>query len=658
MKAWSIRTHLLLLVLAMLVPLAAVIGFNIYADMQQSVSFAKTSLRALAKAMIANTGTKIHNSRLIVESIAIRPLVRQMDEKNCDGILADLQALNLGYANIGYTNLEGFVICSAVPQPDGKQVNLAGAPWFRKFMQQKRFTVGQPSIGPITGKWVSVLSTPIWSESHEMLGGVQLPLDLSALAPSIPDELLPAGSRYGFFSEDGTMIWRNLDPEGVIGTRPDADAARMIVNVKDGEFESLAIDGVSRYFSVVPMPETGWIAFVGVPSSAIYAPAKRHALTSSVILLAAMVLLVIIATAIARRIARPIAELESSARIVQSGKFGVTAAVAGPSEVAAVAMAFNAMIEAQELSNARLRIAAAAFESQEGMVVTDADGLILKVNHAFSKITGYSAEEAIGQKMNMLKSGRHEAVFYAEMWQKVLNDGVWQGEIWNRIKTGEVRPHWLNITAVRDQHGVVAQYVGTYTDIAERKQMEDQVRQLAFYDTLTNLPNRRLLNDRLSQIMATTKRTSCHGAVMFLDLDDFKPLNDTHGHEVGDLLLVEVANRLKHCVREVDTVGRFGGDEFVVILSELNSSRDASATQAAIVADKISANLSEPYRLTLRHDGKTDTVIEYRCTASIGVALFIDHEVSQDDILKHADAAMYQAKGAGRNLIRFYASKN
>jgi diguanylate cyclase (GGDEF)-like protein len=212
----------------------------------------------------------------------------------------------------------------------------------------------------------------------------------------------------------------------------------------------------------------------------------------------------------------------------------------------------------------------------------------------------------------------------------------------------------LIISAVKEDD-IVTHYVGTYTDISERKQMEEQVRQLAFYDTLTNLPNRRLINDRLSQIMATSKRTGCHGAVLFLDLDNFKPLNDAHGHEVGDLLLIEAANRLRNCVREMDTVGRFGGDEFVVILAELNASRDASTTQARIVADKICASLSAPYQLSLREAGKADS-IEHRCTASIGVALFIDHQASQDDILRWADAAMYRAKEAGRNLIRFHDS--
>ncbi|KAF0166510.1 MAG: hypothetical protein FD157_458 [Rhodocyclaceae bacterium] len=199
-------------------------------------------------------------------------------------------------------------------------------------------------------------------------------------------------------------------------------------------------------------------------------------------------------------------------------------------------------------------------------------------------------------------------------------------------------------------------FVTIYIDITERKQMEEQVHQLAFYDALTKLANRRLLNDRLNQTMAAGKRSRLYGALMFLDLDNFKPLNDLHGHEVGDLLLSEVATRLKRCVREIDTAARFGGDEFVVMLCDLSPDRPESAAQAMIVARRIQTALSAPYLLT-RQDGTAAATVEHHCTASIGVALFIDHETSQADLLKWADTAMYQAKAAGRNSIRFHDSK-
>jgi diguanylate cyclase (GGDEF)-like protein len=184
--------------------------------------------------------------------------------------------------------------------------------------------------------------------------------------------------------------------------------------------------------------------------------------------------------------------------------------------------------------------------------------------------------------------------------------------------------------------------------------MEEQVRQLAFYDPLTQLPNRRLLSDRLNQAMAASKRSACYGAVMFLDLDNFKLLNDTQGHVVGDLLLVEAAKRLKSCVREMDTVARFGGDEFVLMISELDADKTESTVQVGVIAEKIFSALSQPFVLNTSSEREPETTIEHRCSASVGVALFVNQEASQDDILKWADAAMYRAKEAGRNLVRFH----
>lgn len=306
--------------------------------------------------------------------------------------------------------------------------------------------------------------------------------------------------------------------------------------------------------------------------------------------------------------------------------------------------------------DSELRIAATAFESQDGMVITDANKVILRVNHAFTEITGYTAEDAVGRTPNLLNSGRHDAAFFDMMWESIRQTGTWHGEIWNRRKNGEVYPEQLTITAVKGENNEITHYVATMHDITRRKQAEEQIRALAFYDTLTQLPNRRLLNDRLGKAMAASKRSGHYGALMFLDLDNFKPLNDTFGHNVGDLLLIEVAHRLAGCVREVDTVARFGGDEFVVMLGELDADKAGSTAQAGFVGEKIRSALAEPYLLKIQQEGKAETTVEHHCTSSIGIVLFINHEASVEDILKWADAAMYQAKEHGRNRIHFHGS--
>ena len=304
----------------------------------------------------------------------------------------------------------------------------------------------------------------------------------------------------------------------------------------------------------------------------------------------------------------------------------------------------------------RLRLAASVFtHSREGITIADAHGLIVDVNEAFCRITGFSRAEVLGRNPRILKSDRQSPAFYTSMWDDLRDKGYWAGEIWNRRKNGEAYTEMLTISVLRDDQGITQQYVALFSDISERKAMEEKVRQLAFYDDLTELPNRRLLNDRLCQTMLASKRSELYSAVMFLDLDNFKPLNDAHGHGIGDLLLQEVAKRLKACVRAVDTVARFGGDEFVVLLSELNANKAESTTQAGIVAEKIRTSLSEPYLLAVPQPrGKADNVVKHHCSASIGVVIFVNDDASQDEILKWADAAMYQAKEAGRNLIQFF----
>jgi diguanylate cyclase (GGDEF)-like protein/PAS domain S-box-containing protein len=291
------------------------------------------------------------------------------------------------------------------------------------------------------------------------------------------------------------------------------------------------------------------------------------------------------------------------------------------------------------------RIAAIAFESQEGMVITDANGVILRSNKAFSEITGYAAGEVVGQRTSMLSSGRHGKEFYESMWQAIATNGSWQGEIWNRRKDGVIYPQWLTVTAVKRDDGTVTHYVGTQVDITERKAAEAAIEQLAYHDPLTRLPNRRLLQERMQHAMACSARTGHEGAVLFLDLDRFKSLNDTYGHDMGDLLLQQVAERLIGCVREGDTVARLGGDEFVVMLEGLSRDRLDAAAQAEVAGKKILVELNRPYLLATQ---------EYSNTPSIGGALFLGHLHTAEELLKQADTAMYQAKAAGRNALRFF----
>jgi len=321
----------------------------------------------------------------------------------------------------------------------------------------------------------------------------------------------------------------------------------------------------------------------------------------------------------------------------------------------------------------QLRIAAIAFEAQEGMMVTDTHSVILRVNRAFTLVTGYTPEEVIGKKPNLLNSDRHDASFYSAIWKSLNDTGAWEGELWSRRKNGEVYPEYLNISAVKNQSGIITNYVSTLTDITASRKAADEIEHLAFYDQLTRLPNRRFLIDRLKQALASSARSGREGALLFIDLDNFKAINDTLGHEMGDLLLQQVAQRLGACVREGDTVSRLGGDEFVVMLEDLSELQREGDTVSRLGGDEVVVMLENLSELQLEAGAKTETVgnkilaalsqlyqlasYEYRSTSIIGIALFSDHKGAPDELLKHAGIAMYQAKKDGRDTLRFFNQK-
>ena len=289
-------------------------------------------------------------------------------------------------------------------------------------------------------------------------------------------------------------------------------------------------------------------------------------------------------------------------------------------------------------------------ENSSVMLLVDPDSTeIVGANKAATEYYGYPQQRLVGMPMRYINALPAEQV--AEDRQCALRGERKNFVFTHRLASGEMREVEVFFSPIII-HGDRSLLFAIVHDITTRKQMEEQIRQLAFYDPLTQLPNRRLLNDRLSLALASSKRSGQYGAVMFLDLDNFKPLNDTHGHEVGDTLLIEVANRLKKCIREMDTVARLGGDEFVLVIGDLDQNPDTARTQARAVAEKIRIALAEPYVLNIRQDGTGMADIEHHCTTSIGVVLFSNE--SQNDILKWADTAMYQAKDAGRNLVRFY----
>ena len=292
-----------------------------------------------------------------------------------------------------------------------------------------------------------------------------------------------------------------------------------------------------------------------------------------------------------------------------------------------------------------LLISAVAFETQDGMLISDAEFSIIKVNPAFSSLSGFDHDALDGVMLKTLFAAQHTDDFYQTWVDRIKEEGSWQGEMWFKKANQVEFPVWLRVTPVsRDDHKIET-YVIAVSDISERMASQQKIEHLAFYDNLTNLPNRRLLLDRIEQVMAMTKRSHKHSALMFVDLDNFKVLNDTQGHDVGDLLLKTVAERLRELVRQEDTVSRLGGDEFVVLYNNLSDNEDVANQEAQHLADKLLQKLNKDYPLTKS---------AYRITPSIGVTLFSGDKTSVDELLKQADIAMYETKASGRNGVRFF----
>jgi len=301
--------------------------------------------------------------------------------------------------------------------------------------------------------------------------------------------------------------------------------------------------------------------------------------------------------------------------------------------------------EILEENNSLLRIAATAFESQIGMLVTDTYGVILRVNKAYTQITGETAEEVVGREPRLFRSNVYNSEFQLSMKETIERTGRWRGEIWGQRKNGLKYPVWLTVSAVKDENGEITQYVGTIQDITERKKQEERINELAFFDQLTGLPNRRLLFDRIKQGITSSSRNKKYGALLLIDLDNFKTTNDTLGHDIGDLLLQQVAQRVEASVREGDTVARLGGDEFVVMLHNLSSNYESAANETITVGNKILASLNRTYELS--------SYVQHS-TSSIGATLFSEHQGSLEELLKQADLAMYQAKCSGHNRMLFF----
>jgi diguanylate cyclase (GGDEF)-like protein/PAS domain S-box-containing protein len=471
-----------------------------------------------------------------------------------------------------------------------------------------------------------------------------------------------SGAELALVSRSGEVVTASRHGK----TAPAPDAIAEAFQGKIPVFRTNEAQRTTLAYLPVLLVDEAWVVVAEIDSSSAYTLLDRINRESVLVALAVGLGSMLVTFLILHHALRPLRALRRRAeRIVldaqggaagnvkASAKVSMNANTTAPrddldSVVDALNMLTHVLTERnRELTEQRadLSISATAFESQEAIMIVDADMVVVRVNQAFTRITGYTSDEVVGRKPQLSNIERHNTRFCRDKWVVVNRNGSWQGEVWDRRKSGETYPKWVTATAVRNDTGALTHYVITHLDLTEMKRAEEQIRRLDLFDPLTRLPNRKLLMDRLNQAMASGQCNDMYGAVIFIDIDHFKVLNDTTGHDNGDFLLQQVARRLVACVSEEDTVARIGGDEFVVVLRCLSGDYQDAARQTEATGTALLGAFREPFSL---HDS------EHTTSASIGATLFHGQRASIGELLKQADLAMYKAKESGRNTLRFF----
>lgn len=536
-------------------------------------------------------------------------------------------------------------------------------------------TKGQAAVGtPVVGRALAVpifgMAVPIFDSQGKVVGTLAGITELDK--PSFLDQvtqtaygesgyilLVNATNRTIITSSDHSRIMEKLPEPGVnaLIDRYIAGAEETGITISPRGIEVLAS---SRQLAV-----TDWYIVVALPTEEALAPFRKLDRRNVVAALLMTLLVGVLAWRVMRRQLQPVHQAISRLTMLSEQNLPLQALnVEHDDEIGRLIESFNRLLSVtakreSELRKSEQKLSTILDNINAHVFLKDTDGRYLFANRHMREMFGVPLEEIVGQT---------DASFYdteslAQIQQNdrlVLDEGrtVRTEEI-NLKSLGKEPQSFLSIKLpLRDEAGNVYALCGISTDISDYKHREIEMRQQAFHDELTGLPNRRLLFDRLDLAIAASRRSNLYGALLFIDLDNFKPLNDSHGHEAGDLLLIEVARRLQNCVREVDTVARLGGDEFVVMIQNLDADGERSRNQAAVIAEKIHGTLSEPYKLKLKNAQRRVFTIEHACTASIGVCLFHSDEQSAEDILRRADQAMYAVKESGRNGIQFAATGN
>ena len=566
-------------------------------------------------------------------------------------------------AGVIVTGLDGVALASEPATAQRRGLSYLHHDYVTRALTQSKSMIGRVAMDPQLAAPVLGMAAPIRDTQGKVIGAVAGLTNL--VAANFLEDLV--GNRYGksgayvlLAPEDRVIVAAN-DKSRIMQPLPASGVNRLIDRHVQGETQTaigISAQGVEVLSSMTSIPMTSWGLVVSLPTDEAFAPIRAMQLRLSLgTLLLTLLAGGLIWWMLKRQLAPLLAASDALSAVADARQIWQPLPIAREDEIGNLIRGFNRL--QSELGQREALLQKVLDTSSVAIFLIDPQGRITQANHRMAEMFGYSVQSLLElEYVALVEPADREAVRRQK--GELLDGSISTLNLDRMYLRSDRSLFWGHLTATRfvDAHGQDRGILGVIVDITERKRSEEIVRQLAYYDPLTNLANRLLLRERMTQALLASKRSGHYGALMFFDLDNFKTLNDTYGHGAGDLLLVEVAARLKSCVREVDAVARFGGDEFVVLFMDLAPNRVAAQAQALVLAEKIRELLAAPYVLTLAADAdRPQRVIEHRCSASIGVALFLGMAFSEEECIKRADIAMYQAKEAGRNAVRFYSEQ-
>jgi len=649
----SLHLRLWLVIALALVPVFLLVLTDYRNQRVAAISQLELDVSQLLAAARAEQRYAFGTVRLVLEIMARSDDLRNFDPEDCNGLARRLQRSIGDFPNLGAALPDGTVVCSA--QSMSGVVNVSDRRWFQRAIAGGEVTSGEFVIGRISGQPGMVFSYPLLDEK----GMIRLMLFASSgldWFSSLVDGFdKPEGWEASLISADGLLLsnYRNLESaNGQTVSAPVLTAIRAALSRGDALAEIIGPDGETRLYGIeaLSFSDQQILMLVSAPVGRTLSTVDQAFQLRLVMLIAILLGSALVARFYIYKLIEVWAErLRKTLDRIASGSLNTRISeFSQASELASVEQGINLMATELERREAESRRLSTAIEqSPECVVITDTEARIDYVNDAFVRTTGYTREEVIGKNPNILNRGKTPREVFDDLWRTLGRGDVWRGEFHNTRKDGAEYVELATIAPIKQPDGRVTHYVAVKEDITLRKRAEERLHHLAYYDTLTGLANRSLLRDRLGQVVLASARSRTYGMLLLVDIDRFKLLNDSQGHEAGDDLLRKTADRLQHAVRQEDTVARQGDDDFAVVIEDIGKDEASAIARAEAIARKLHDDLAQPYDLV-------GQPVSHIATQSIGITLFCDSGIGVEDLLKQAEVALYQAKEDGRNAIRFY----